>query len=57
MNGGGYGNPAAEEELRKRVRQGVVVATDGERMFRATEMDGRLRLDPIRAAPTFRSSP
>jgi hypothetical protein len=47
---GGYGNPAAEEELKRRVRDGVVVAVDGEKLLRAAERDGVLHLDPIRRA-------
>lgn len=44
---GGYGNPAAEEELKRNVREGVVVAVDGETLLRAAESGGVLRLDPI----------
>jgi hypothetical protein len=44
---GGYGNPLTEEELKKQVRAGMVVATDGERLLRATEANGKLHLEPI----------
>jgi hypothetical protein len=47
---GGYGNPVAEEELKRRVRDGVVVAVDGERLLRAAESGGELHLDPIERA-------
>jgi hypothetical protein len=49
---GGYGNPAAEEQLEKHVRAGVVVATDGNRIFKAAEASGELRLEPIGSSTT-----
>lgn len=46
---GGYGNPAAEEEIRRNVRAGAVVAVDESgRLFSASETDnGRLDLRPL----------
>lgn len=47
---GGYGNPAAEEELKRRVREGVVVAVERSQLYRASESGGALLLDPLRRA-------
>lgn len=47
---GGYGNPAAEEELKRRVRDGIVIAVDGNTLLRAAESGGGLLLEPIRSA-------
>lgn len=46
-NHGGYGNPSAEAEIRRLVREGAVVTMDGTRLVRATELDGQLRLEPL----------
>lgn len=44
---GGYGNRVAEEELKRQVRDGVVVAVDGDMLLRALEVEGVLRFDPV----------
>lgn len=45
---GGYGNPVAEEQLKRHVREGVVVAVDGDTLLRASDVEGSLRFEPIR---------
>jgi hypothetical protein len=43
----GVGNPAAEGEIRKYVRGGAVIADEDGGLLRASEVDGRLHLEPF----------
>lgn len=45
---GGYGNPAAEDELKRWVREGLVIAVDpGGQLWRPVEKDERLEFEPL----------